>query len=50
VACSPGAAAGPAPGLPNLLNDVDTLSPLLVDRIATGDTLNAFLVAAARNG
>jgi len=33
--------------LANLLNDVDTLSPLLVDRLATGDTLNAFLVPAS---
>lgn len=42
----PRAVTGAALGLTNLLNDVDTLSPLFVDRIAAGDTLNAYLVAA----
>ncbi|HKF78377.1 MAG TPA: hypothetical protein VKF59_19715 [Candidatus Dormibacteraeota bacterium] len=45
-----GALAGPigTPALPltNLLNDIDALAPLLVDRIAAGDRLNAFLLAA----
>ena len=30
----------------NLLNDLDTLAPLLVERLAEGDLLNAFLVVA----
>ena len=30
----------------NLLNDLDALAPLLVERLAEGDLLNAFLVAA----
>lgn len=30
----------------NLLNDLDTLGPLLVERVAAGDLLNAFLIAA----
>ena len=32
--------------LTNLLNDVDALGPLLVERAAAGDHLNAFLLAA----
>src|SRR5262245_11309477 len=32
--------------LPNLLNDIETLGTLLVDHIAAGDQLNAFLIAA----
>src|SRR5215467_1807518 len=43
----------PAPGGPlaklpltNLLNDIDTLGALLLDRLAGGDVLNGFLLAA----
>lgn len=46
-------AVPPGPGAPvasfpltNLLNDIDTLGPLLPDRVAGGDLLNAFLLAA----
>jgi hypothetical protein len=32
--------------LANLLNDLETLCHLLVDRIGCGDTLNSYLLAA----
>src|SRR5215471_16980228 len=38
--------AGAELPLTNLLNDIDTLAPLLVDRVEGGDLLNAFLLAA----
>jgi hydroxymethylpyrimidine pyrophosphatase-like HAD family hydrolase len=45
---APAASCAPAVALPltNLLNDIDTLGPLLLDRVAAGDLLNAFLLAA----
>jgi len=42
----PAADSGPALSLTNLLNDIDALAPLLVERVAAGDLLDGFLLAA----